>query len=53
MARTRASTAASYTPNMWVPPFIGPALIEVETQKQFCEIRTEILRRTAMIRPPE
>lgn len=41
-----------YTPNIWVPPYIGPALIEAETQKQFGEIRTEILRRNAMSRPP-
>jgi hypothetical protein len=40
-----------YTPNIWVPPLIGPALIEAETQKQFGEIRTEILRRSAMVRP--
>ena len=40
-----------YTPNIWVPPFIGPALIEAETQKQFGQIRTEILRRSAMARP--
>jgi hypothetical protein len=35
-----------YTPKMWVPPVIGPALIEAETRKQFGEIRTEILRRS-------
>ena len=35
-----------YTPNAWVPPFIGPALIEAETRKQFGEIRGEILRRS-------
>lgn len=35
-----------YTPKMWVPPLIGPALIEQETRKQFGEIRTEILRRS-------
>jgi hypothetical protein len=40
-----------YTPNMWVPPFIGPAVIEAETQKQYGEIRAEILRRSAMVRP--
>lgn len=34
-----------YTPNTWVPPLIGPALIEAETRKQYGEIRTEILRR--------
>src|SRR4029077_19817036 len=37
-----------YTPKIWVPPFIGPALIEAETRKQFGEIRTEILRRNAL-----
>ena len=41
-----------YTPNIWVPPFIGPALIEAETRKQFAEIRAEILRRSAGIRLP-
>lgn len=40
-----------YVPKMWVPPYIGPALIEAETRKQFGEIRTEILRRSAMLRP--
>ncbi len=34
-----------YTPNIWVPPLIGPALIEVETRRQFREMRAEILRR--------
>ena len=41
-----------YTPNLWVPPVIGPALIEAETQKQFGEIRNEIIRRSATARPP-
>ena len=36
-----------YTPNAWVPPVIGPALIEAETRKQFGELRREILRRSA------
>ena len=40
-----------YTPKVWVPPIIGPAVIEAETQKQFGEFRTEILRRSAMLRP--
>jgi hypothetical protein len=35
-----------YTPKIWVPPLIGPALIEAETRKQFGEIRTEILKRS-------
>jgi hypothetical protein len=40
-----------YTPKMWIPPFVGPALIEAETRKQFGEIRNEILRRSALARP--
>jgi hypothetical protein len=43
----RIEHSGSYTPNMWVPPFIGPALIEAETRKQFAEFRAEILRRAA------
>ena len=34
-----------YTPNVWVPPLIGPALIEGETRRQYAEIRSEIVRR--------
>ncbi len=41
-----------YQPNLWIPPIIGPALIRAETQKQFGEIRAEILRRTALTHPP-
>ncbi len=50
-ARIHIVNVGRYTPNVWVPPLIGPALIEAETQKQFGEIRTEILRRTAAARP--
>lgn len=35
-----------YTPNVWVPPVIGPALIAAEMRKQFGEIRAEIVRRS-------
>ena len=35
-----------YTPKVWVPPLIGPALIQAETRKQYVEIRDEILRRS-------
>jgi uncharacterized protein YndB with AHSA1/START domain len=38
----------TYTPSMWVPPVIGPALIEMETRKQYGEIRDEIVRRAAL-----
>ena len=34
-------------PKMWVPPIIGPAVIEAETRKHFQELRKEILRRKA------
>jgi polyketide cyclase/dehydrase/lipid transport protein len=36
-----------FVPNMWVPPLIGPAVIEAETRKRFEEIRAEIMRRSA------
>lgn len=35
-----------YTPKTWVPPGIGPMLIEDETRKQYGEIRDEIVRRS-------
>jgi hypothetical protein len=34
-----------YEPTMWVPPVLGPAMIEAETRTQYAEIRREILRR--------
>ena len=40
-----------YVPKVWVPPVLGPAVIEAETQKQFGEFRSEILRRSASARP--
>ena len=51
-ARIHILNRGRYTPNMWVPPLIGPALIEAQTRKQFGEIRAEILRRGAKIRMP-
>jgi len=50
--RVHIVNSGHYTPKMWIPPFIGPALIEAETQKQFGEIRAEILRRNALVHPP-
>jgi hypothetical protein len=49
--RIHIINSGHYTPNIWVPPLIGPVLIKSETQKQFGEIRTEILRRSALVRP--
>ena len=40
-----------YVPNRWVPPVVGPAMIEAETRKQYGEIRAEILRRAQQTRP--
>lgn len=34
-----------YVPDAWVPPVIGPALIEAEARKQYSELVAEILRR--------
>ena len=50
-ARIHIVNGGSYTPNFWVPPVIGPLLIEEETRKQYGQIRTEILRRSALLRP--
>ena len=36
-----------FIPKVWVPPIVGPAVIEAETRKQFQELRAEILRRKA------
>ena len=36
-----------FIPDVWVPPLIGPSVIEAETRKQFDELRAEILRRSA------
>ena len=40
-------------PNVWVPPGIGPALIENETRDQFGDMRAEILRRKSGKPRPE
>ena len=49
--RVHIVNSGTYTPRFWVPPVIGPALIRAETQKQYGEIRTEIMRRSAVARP--
>ncbi len=48
--RVHIVNTGSYTPKIWIPPFVGPALIEEETRKQFGEIRNEVLRRSASAR---
>lgn len=39
-----------YVPKKWLPPVIGPAVIERETKKQYQEFAAEIERRTAASR---
>jgi hypothetical protein len=39
---------AESEPPFWVPPLIGPAIIESETRTRFEELRAEILRRKAV-----
>jgi polyketide cyclase/dehydrase/lipid transport protein len=36
-----------YVPKKWLPPLIGPAVIEHETRKQYQEFAAEVERRTA------
>lgn len=47
-AAIRIINSGRYTPKIWVPPIIGPTLIEAETRRHFGELRTEILRRDAL-----
>lgn len=42
---TRITFHSESIPNVWVPPGIGPALIESETRDQFNDMRNEILKR--------
>lgn len=39
-----------YVPKKWLPPLIGPAVIEHETRKQYLEFAAEIERRGAAAR---
>jgi uncharacterized protein YndB with AHSA1/START domain len=45
---TRISSQGTFLSDRWIPPFIGTALLEAETRKQFREFRTEILRRKSV-----
>jgi ribosome-associated toxin RatA of RatAB toxin-antitoxin module len=42
---TRVTFHSVSIPNVWVPPGIGPSMIESETRDQFGDMRAEILRR--------
>lgn len=45
---TRIQYHADSVPDSFIPPIIGPAFIETESRHQFEEMRTEILRRSAL-----
>lgn len=42
---TKVTFHSESIPNVWVPPGIGPAMIESETRDQFNDMRNEILKR--------
>jgi polyketide cyclase/dehydrase/lipid transport protein len=44
---TRIRHHGEYVPKKWLPPLIGPAVIERETKKQYQEFAAEIERRAA------
>jgi hypothetical protein len=44
---TRVRHHGEYVPKSWLPPLIGPAVIERETRKQYLEFAAEIARRSA------
>ena len=48
--RTQIRHHGEYVPKKWLPPLIGPAVIERETRKQYQEFAAEIERRTAAAR---
>lgn len=38
---------SEYTPKAWLPPLIGPSVIESQTRKQYAQLIDEIVRRAA------
>ncbi|HEY2559160.1 MAG TPA: SRPBCC family protein [Caldimonas sp.] len=44
---TRVRHHGEYVPKSWLPPIIGPAVIERETRKQYQEFAAEIERRSS------
>ena len=41
-----------YVPNVWVPPLVGPSMIEAETRQQYEELTAEMVRRQALAEGP-
>jgi uncharacterized membrane protein len=48
---TRVTNEGEFIPNMWVPPVVGPSMVESETRKQWQQIRAEMLRRAQETAP--
>ncbi len=48
---TRITFHSESIPNVWVPPGIGPLLIEKEARRQFSDMREEILKRRSAAAP--
>ena len=48
----KISHHGEYVPKSWMPPLIGPAMIESETRKQYQEFIAEIERRSAAEKRP-
>lgn len=48
----KISHHGEYVPKSWMPPLIGPAVIESETRKQYQEFIAEIERRAAAAKRP-
>jgi hypothetical protein len=48
---TRVRHHGEYVPKSWLPPLIGPAVIERETRKQYQEFAAEIERRSSAAAP--
>jgi hypothetical protein len=51
-AGAKISHHGEYVPKSWMPPLIGPAMIESETRKQYLEFIAEIERRAAIPKGP-
>jgi ribosome-associated toxin RatA of RatAB toxin-antitoxin module len=48
----KISHHGEYVPKSWMPPLIGPAVIESETRKQYQEFIAEIQRRATAVKGP-
>jgi carbon monoxide dehydrogenase subunit G len=42
---TLITAHSEYTPKAWLPPLLGPSMIESETRKQYAQLLAEVARR--------